>query len=135
MSKHTALQALALIGVVWASTAGAAGWNPSAPQGATAQLEAAQETVAEFRKTDPGLEVFFQKAYGYAVFPTVGAGGFWFSGAYGTGLVYEKGAPVGRTSLTQVSFGFTFGGQAYSELMFFKDKSVFDILYEGIFVL
>ena len=29
-------------------------------------------------------------------------------------------------SSTQVTFGFVFGGQAYSELLFFKDKAVLD---------
>jgi lipid-binding SYLF domain-containing protein len=131
MSKNIARLALALLSAVAAVSASAAGWNPSAPTGATAQLEAAQDAIAEFKKTDPGLEVFFQKAYGYAVFPTVGTGGFIFSGAYGTGLVYEKGAPIGRVSLTQVSFGLTIGGQAYSELLFFRDKAVLDNFKAG----
>ena len=132
MSKNIARLALALLlGMMGVASAGAAGWNPSAPTGATAQLEAAQDAITEFKKTDPGLEVFFQRAYGYAIYPTVGAGGFIFSGAYGTGLVYEKGAPVGRTKLTQVSVGFTFGGQSYMELLFFKDKVVLDNFKAG----
>jgi len=114
---------VALIGATWTATASAAGWNP---EGQTQQLEAAQETIATFKSTDPGLEAFFQKAYGYAVFPTVGSGGFWIGGAHGTGIVYEKGKPVGRTSLTQVTVGFVFGGQAYSELLFFRDKATLD---------
>ena len=40
--------------------------------------------------------------------------------------MYEGGAPVGRTNVTQVSFGFTFGAQAYSEILFFRDKSALD---------
>ena len=115
--------ALALVGAMCASSAGAAGWNP---EGETEAVEAAQEAIATFKSTDPGLGVFFEKAYGYAVFPTVGAGGFWIGGAHGTGIVYEKGKPIGRTSLTQVTFGFVFGGQAYSELLFFKDKATLD---------
>lgn len=123
MGAKSASVALALIAATWAASAGAAGWNP---QGESEQLEAAQETIAMFKSTDPGLAAFFDKAYGYAVFPTVGSGGFWIGGAHGTGIVYEKGKPVGRTSLTQVTFGFVFGGQAYSELLFFKDKAVLD---------
>jgi len=123
MRAKSACVALALIAATWAASAGAAGWNP---EGQSEQLEAAQETIAMFKSTDPGLGVFFEKAYGYAVFPTVGSGGFWIGGAHGTGIVYEKSKPVGRTSLTQVTFGFVFGGQAYSELLFFKDKAVLD---------
>jgi lipid-binding SYLF domain-containing protein len=115
--------ALALIAAAWTVPARAAGWNP---EGQSEQLEAAQETIAMFKSTDSGLGVFFEKAYGYAVFPTVGAGGFWIGGAHGTGIVYEKSNPIGRTSLTQVTFGFVFGGQAYSELLFFRDKAVLD---------
>lgn len=106
----------------------AAGWNP---EGQSEQLEAAQETIAMFKSTDPSLSAFFDKAYGYAVFPTVGSGGFWIGGAHGTGVVYEQGKAIGRTSLTQVTFGFVFGGQAYSELLFFRDKAVLDNFKAG----
>ena len=131
MSRQSVRLALALVGVIWAGVAGAAGWNPSTPQGESAQLDAAQQTIEAFKADDSGLEVFFQKAYGYAVFPTIGAGGFWFSGAYGTGVVFEKGAPVGRANLTQASFGFTFGVQSYSELLFFRDKAALDKFKAG----
>ena len=69
MGAKSASVALALIAATWAASAGAAGWNP---QGESEQLEAAQETIAMFKSTDPGLGAFFEKAYGYAVFPTVG---------------------------------------------------------------
>ncbi len=123
MGAKSLYAALALIAAACAASAGAAGWNP---QGETEAQEAAEQTIAMFKSTDPGLGVFFEKAYGYAVFPTVGSGGFWIGGAHGTGIVYEKGKAVGRTSLTQVTFGFVFGGQAYSELLFFKDNAVLD---------
>jgi len=58
--------ALALIAAAWTVSARAAGWNP---EGQSEQLEAAQETIAMFKSTDSGLGVFFDKAYGYAVFP------------------------------------------------------------------
>jgi len=125
--KEVLRVAVALIGFVSAA-AYAAGWNP---EGQSEQLEAAQETIAMFKSTDPGLAAFFDKAYGYAVFPTVGSGGFWIGGAHGTGVVYEQGKVVGRTSLTQVTFGFVFGGQAYSELLFFRDKAVLDNFKAG----
>ena len=50
------------------------------------------------------------------------------TGAAGSG---EKGAPVGRTNVTQVSFGFTFGAQAYSEILFFRDQAVLDNFRAG----
>ncbi|MBI5782995.1 MAG: hypothetical protein HZA69_04570, partial [Gammaproteobacteria bacterium] len=33
------------------------------------------EAIGNFKKKDPGIKTFFDKAYGYAVFPTVGKGG------------------------------------------------------------
>jgi len=128
MSAKTLRVVIALLGPIWSAMAGAAGWDP---QGETEAVDAAQQTIEDFKSTDPGLGVFFDKAYGYAVFPTVGSGGFWIGGAHGTGIVYEKGKPIGRTSLSQVSFGFVFGGQAYSELLFFRDKAVLDNFKAG----
>jgi lipid-binding SYLF domain-containing protein len=128
MGMKSLVVTLVLTGATWAASAGAAGWNP---QGQSQQVEAAQETIATFKSTDPGLQVFFSKAYGYAVFPVVGSGGFFIGGAHGQGIVYEKGAAIGRTALTQVSLGFVFGGQAYSELLFFRDQAVLDNFKKG----
>src|SRR5262249_6794275 len=64
---------------------------------------------------------FFNTAYGYAVFPTIGKGGVGIGGAYGKGKVYEKGKYIGDTSMTQVSAGLQLGGQAFSQIIFFED--------------
>ena len=50
-------------------------------------------------------EAYFSKAYGYALFPTVGKGGFVIGGAHGSGRVYAGGNYVGDTSMTQLSVG------------------------------
>ena len=125
--KHWCLTAL-LAAAGWVAPAGAAGWNP---QGESQQLEAAAATIATFKATDSGLQEYFKKAYGYAVFPSIGKGGFIFSGAYGTGTVYQKGVPVGTTSVTQASVGLTIGGQTSSELLFFRDKAALDNFQAG----
>jgi len=80
------------------------------------------ETIATFKNEDPGLKAYFKKAYGYAVFPTVGKGAIGIGGAYGSGEVFKKGRLIGTTSLSQLTIGFQLGGQAYSEVIFFKDK-------------
>jgi lipid-binding SYLF domain-containing protein len=36
----------------------------------------------EFTKTDPLMEVLFEKAYGYVIFPNVGKGGFIIGGGW-----------------------------------------------------
>jgi len=76
---------------------------------------------------------FFQKAYGYAVFPTIGKGGVGIGGAYGKGQVYAGGNHVGDTSMTQVTIGVQLGGQAYSQIIFFEDKRAFDEFTSGNF--
>ncbi len=76
---------------------------------------------------------FFQNAYGYAVFPTIGKGGIGIGGAHGKGRVYAGGKHVGNTSMTQVTIGAQLGGQAYSEIIFFEDKRAFDEFTSGNF--
>ena len=78
-------------------------------------------------------EAYFPKAYGYALFPTVGKGGFVIGGAHGSGRVYAGGNYVGDTSMTQLSIGFQAGGQAFSEIVFFKDKRAFEDFSSGNF--
>ncbi len=79
------------------------------------------EAVATIKEKDPGINKFFEKAVGYVVIPTVGKGGFGIGGARGTGLLMVGGETVAIVTLTQVTFGFQAGGQAYSEFIFFED--------------
>jgi lipid-binding SYLF domain-containing protein len=84
------------------------------------RVEEARETIELFRKADPEISRFIGEAAGYAVFPTVGKGGAGLGGAYGKGVVFEGGRPVGWTSMTQVTVGMQLGGQAYSEIIFLE---------------
>ena len=88
--------------------------------------EDVQEVIQKFEEGDPGMQAWFREAYGYAVFPSVGKGGIGIGGAHGKGLVYEQKNLVGKTTLTEVTVGFQLGGQAFSEVIFFKDKTAFD---------
>ena len=78
-------------------------------------------------------EAYFSKSYGYALFPTVGKGGFVIGGARGTGRVYAGGNYVGDASMTQLSVGLQAGGQAFSEIIFFQDKRAFTDFTSGNF--
>ena len=80
----------------------------------------AERTIEHYKNTDPGLARFFERSAGYAVFSTIGKGGLGFGGAYGAGVLYEKGEPTGKVSLTQATFGLQIGGQTYSEIIFFE---------------
>ena len=41
-------------------------------------------------------------------------------------MVYERGRMVGYCSLTQVTFGFSLGGEFFREIIFFRDKHDLD---------
>lgn len=84
------------------------------------------KTSIEHFKKSPQVAPFFAKAYAYAIFPTIGKGGFGIGGAYGKGEVYLKDKKIGLTKMTQVTIGFQLGGQAFSEIIFFQDKRALD---------
>jgi lipid-binding SYLF domain-containing protein len=86
----------------------------------TKDVTEAKETIAVFKKTDPGLSRFFDHAVGYAVFPKVVKGAVGVGGASGSGIVFEKGHAVGKAHLTQGTIGAQIGGQTYSEVIFFE---------------
>lgn len=76
---------------------------------------------------------YFHDAYGYAVFPTIGKGGLGVGAAHGTGHVYEHGKRIGSVSMNQVSVGLQAGGEAYSQMIFFKDKRALEEFTSGNF--
>jgi lipid-binding SYLF domain-containing protein len=101
---------------------------------ARAQSDAdVKEVIEQFEKGDPGMQAWFREAHGYAVFPSVGKGAVGIGGAHGKGLVYERGTLIGKTSLTAVTFGLQLGGQAFREVVFFKDKTALDDFTRGNF--
>ena len=73
-----------------------------------------RKTIEKFKKTDPEMAKFFNSAYG---------------------LVYERGAVVGETILTQVTIGAQLGGQTYSEVVFLENKATLNSFKRGNFAL
>lgn len=96
------------------------------------QADEYSETISIFKNAG-ACGAFFKSAYGYAVFPTIGKGGFVLGGAYGKGRVYQKGRYVGDTSVVQLSAGWQLGGQAYSQIIFFGHQWAFDEFISGNF--
>ena len=95
-------------------------------------VEDYSSTINVFKES-PQVKHYFDKAYGYAVFPTVGKGGLGIGGAYGKGQVYRGGKVTGITKLVKVSIGLQAGGQAFSQVIFFKDKRAYDEFTSGQF--
>jgi lipid-binding SYLF domain-containing protein len=90
------------------------------------------DTMDVYKKSEV-VQPFFNSAYGYAVFPTIGKGGIGIGGAYGTGQVYQGGKVTGTASLVKVSVGWQWGGQAFSQIIFFEDKRAYDEFTSGNF--
>lgn len=95
----------------------------------------AQQTIANFQNADPSLKGFMDSAAGYAVFPKVGKGGLVIGGARGTGVLYERGAITGRTTLTQGSIGAQAGGQTFSQIICFETPTALNSFKSGNFSL
>lgn len=88
-------------------------------------LDDVADALQLFREADPSLSSFFSDAYGYAIFPSVGKGGFGVGGAYGKGAVYVGGELVGSATLKQATIGFQLGGQRFAQIVFFESRDAF----------
>jgi len=97
-----------------------------------AEVEDYSKTINVFRES-PAVAKFFKDSYGYAVFPTIGKAGFVVGGSYGKGQVYRNGKVTGKTSVVEGSIGFQYGGEAFSEIIFFKNKQAYDKFTTGSF--
>ena len=63
------------------------------------------DTLTVFKNAGDSA-AYFSNCYAYAVFPTVGEGGFIVGGARGKGHVYVHDKLVGDTTMSQISAGF-----------------------------
>lgn len=109
-------------------TASAQAWDP----GEVEELNGkAMEAKSSMLTDDPNMQRFFDSANAYVVIPTVGKAGFGIGGARGKGLLYEGGKPTAIVTLTQLTVGFQWGGQAYSEFLFFKEAGDTDDFKRG----
>jgi len=97
-----------------------------------AQADSYGDTIALFKNAGDSA-AFFSRSYAYAVFPTIGEGGFIVGAARGKGRVYVNGVLVGNTIMNQLSAGFQAGGKAYSQIIFFEDKRALDEFESGSF--
>ena len=90
------------------------------------------EALKKFKRTRR-LKPYFKEAAGFAVFPNIAKAGLGIGGARGNGEVFEDGKVIGSTTVTQLSFGFQLGGQAFSQIIFFQNKRDIDRFTDGNF--
>ena len=126
--RNAALSLVAFL--VLASTSSLWAFEPDTSD----QLQlAVAKAILDLRDEDPGMNKFFDSAAGYAVLPKVGKGGIGIGGAHGKGLVIKSDQVIGKTSMTQVTFGFQLGGQVYAQFIFFEDQTALDNFRRGNF--
>jgi hypothetical protein len=80
MSRSYFIERLGRLGIIAALCAVFAG---------TARADNYSDTIALFRNSGQS-SAFFARSYAYAVFPTIGKGGFVVGGAHGKGRVYAQ---------------------------------------------
>ena len=107
-------------------------FSPTFADDAKEEAQEDKAAIAAFMES-PVASKFHKSAYGYAVFPTIGKGGFGIGAAHGGGRVYAGGKKTGDVSMTQVSFGLQAGGQAYRQVIYFENKKAFDVFTVGEF--
>lgn len=95
-----------------------------------------QEAIAEFKRADPTLQSYFDRSAGYAVLPKVAKGAFLLGGAYGRGMVFEQGGRfLGYCDMKQATVGFSFGGEYFREVIFFRYPQDLRLFTQGHFTL
>src|SRR5262245_18422010 len=94
-------------------------------------IREAHHTVDVYRAADPGINEFFRRSVGYVVFPGIGKGGLGIGGAHGTGVLFERGAPVGKVTMNQVTVEAQAGGQEFSQIVFFEVHQTLNDLKAG----
>lgn len=95
----------------------------------------AESTLNEMIAQDPGIRSLLDSAAGYAVFPDITKGGLVVGGAWGRGVLFRRGQPVGFVQLSQGSAGLQAGGQTLAELIVFRDEAGVARLEAGTFEL
>lgn len=92
-----------------------------------ATQDMAQETLARLYKAHPSAKAAVESGYGYAVFDNFGMKIFVLGGGKGQGIaVSNKTGDKIYMKMVEVQGGFGIGGKAFSLIMVFENKSVFD---------
>ncbi len=85
-----------------------------------------QSVKKTWQAKDPSFQSTLKKAHAYAIFPSVGKGGFLVGASHGSGEVYEKGKLIGHAKMTQVTAGAQVGGQVYAEVILFENAKALE---------
>ena len=101
----------------------------TAPKSAEGKSEIQTKAEVAMQKAEaqaPELTALCHDSAGYAVFPSIGKGAVGVGGAYGKGVLYERGQVAGYCDMTQASIGLQLGGQTYTEIVCFENQEALD---------
>jgi lipid-binding SYLF domain-containing protein len=118
---------------VVAGLLGSCATAPASSEDKAALIADATRRLQQMSTDDPTVGALLKRSYGYSMFPNVGKGGLVVGGAYGRGVVYERGQHIGYSDVTQGSVGAQVGGQSFSELLLFENKAALDHFKAGQF--
>jgi len=124
IKKSNLLLFVASLAVTFAMNAQVGGWKPDLSKDSKAAIE-------NLKKDNPSIVSYYDKAYGFAVFPKVTKAGLVIGGAGAKGIVFKNKVPVGSSKLKQASVGLQAGAQQYSEVIFFENKKAFENFTNG----
>lgn len=125
-----ALALLAVVALVGCSSSDSQGDHVDSSSALPGKTTAA---IRAFKDRDPDMRRFFDGAHGYAVFPEITKAGIGIGGAHGEGYVYEQGARVGYSEVSQATIGAQLGGQEYAEVIFFETSTALEDFKAGNF--
>jgi lipid-binding SYLF domain-containing protein len=104
---------------------------PKSAEGRQSLQARADATINEMIARDPGIRRVLNAAPAYAVFPDVGKGGIIIGGAFGRGVLYERGRQTGYVKLEQASIGAQLGAQTFAELLVLNDPRAVEQIRRG----
>jgi lipid-binding SYLF domain-containing protein len=110
-----------------ASVAPGTEWQPDP----SVKVERKAAAILERIRAKPKTERFFDEAYGYAVFPTITRFGFGFGGAYGKGVLFERGELVGDAKFRQFTSGIQAGVRVFGMVVLFEDPEAMEFFKRG----
>lgn len=85
-----------------------------------------QEVLTNMIKKSPNLQSYYDQSFGYAIFPKVTKAGSSVGAAAGKGIVFKKQKAISTSKLKQLTIGFQFGAQKYSEVIFFQNEEAYN---------
>lgn len=133
MNRYSLRLTCLLAGLVGLFVISGCATAPATDTGKASLEDQAAMALSKAKTNDPTFTKILDTAYGYAVFPTVGKGGLGVGGAYGKGVLFERGTAVGYCDLSQASFGLQAGGQSYTEMIAFETKGSAEKFKNGNF--